>query len=199
MSKASSTKKAAVSTALGVALGVLVLTGCTGSATGDPSTAASATAGPEARTEALWAGRTAYVGDNSKVIALVDAAGFGPRGTYTLCLWTTRPPYAVTIDRDRPGQAVRATDFSEPATLLLGTVRNLDAVHVTSRGRPTPSRRRRRRPRSAMTSRRSARTGGARGLRPFAGGLSTARRAAATRGGMRRRCLAVGIRWAKQT
>jgi len=128
-------KKAFASLALGVALGAPALTGCTGSSTDDPSTAASATGGPEARTEALWAGRTAYVGDNSKVIALVDQAGFGPLGTYTLSLWTTRPPYAVTIDLPHPAKPFEQTDFSEAATLLLGTVRNLDAVHVTSQGK----------------------------------------------------------------
>lgn len=126
-------KKVIASTALGLALGASALTGCTGS--DDPSTTASATGGPEARTEALWAGRTAYVGDNSKVIALVDAAGFGPRGTYTLSLWTTRPPYAVTIDLPHPAKPFEQTDFSAAATLLLGTVRNLDVVHVTSQGK----------------------------------------------------------------
>ncbi|GAA2021285.1 hypothetical protein GCM10009740_07320 [Terrabacter terrae] len=128
-------KTALASAALRVALGVLALTGCTGAAADDPSTAASATGGPDARTEALWAGRTAYVGDNSKVIALVDQAGFGPLGTYTLSLWTTRPPYAVTIDLPHPAKPFEQTDFSEAATILLGTVSNLDAVHVTSQGK----------------------------------------------------------------
>jgi len=128
-------KKALASLALGVALGAPALAGCTGSSTDGPSTAASGTGGPEARTEALWAGRTAYVGDNSKVIALVGQAGFGPLGTYTLSLWTTRPPYAVTIDLPHPAKPFEQTDFSEAATILLGTVRNLDAVHVTSQGK----------------------------------------------------------------
>ncbi|WP_374968326.1 DUF4825 domain-containing protein [Terrabacter sp. BE26] len=128
-------KKALASMVLGAALGALALTGCTGSGADGPSTAASATGGPEARTAALWADRTAYVGDNSKVIALVDQAGFGPLGTYTLSLWTTRPPYAVTIDLPHPAKPFEQTDFSEAATILLGTVRNLDAVHVTSQGK----------------------------------------------------------------
>lgn len=68
-------------------------------------------------------------------LALVDAAGFGPRGTYTLSLWTTRPPYAVTIDLPRPAKPFEQTDFSAAATTLLVTVRNLDAVHVTSQGK----------------------------------------------------------------
>ena len=54
---------------------------------------------------------------------------------YTLSLWTTRPPYAVTIDLPQPAKPFEQTDFSEAATILLGTVRNLDAVHVTSQGK----------------------------------------------------------------
>jgi len=121
--------------ALGLALGASALTGCTGSSSDDPSTTASATVGPEARTEALWAGRTEYVGDSSKVIALVDAAGSARRGAYTLSAGTTRPPYAVTIDLPHPAKPFEQTDFSAAATILLGTVRNLDAVHVTSQGK----------------------------------------------------------------
>ena len=61
--------------------------------------------------------------------------GFGPAGSYTLSLWTTRQPYAVTIAVTDPAKPFEATDLSGPATLLLGTVTNLDAVHVTVQGR----------------------------------------------------------------
>jgi hypothetical protein len=95
----------------------------------------SATAGTDTQAQALWAHRTAYVGDNSKVLALVDDAGFGARGSYALSLWTTSRPYAVTIALTDPVKPFETTDYSGPATLLLGTVTNLDAVHVTSEGR----------------------------------------------------------------
>ncbi|GAA2743892.1 hypothetical protein GCM10009868_19440 [Terrabacter aerolatus] len=111
----------------------VMLTGCT--ATSDGTAAgSSATVGADARAQALWAHRTAYVGDNSKVIALVGDAGFGPAGTFTLSLWTTSKPYAVTIALSDPAKPVASTDFTAPATLLLGTVTNLDAVHVTAAG-----------------------------------------------------------------
>jgi len=110
------------------ALGVVTLAGrSTSSAEAEPGTKAQA--------QALWADRTAYTGDNSKVSALVDDAGFGPQGTYSLSLWTTRPPYAVTISMHEPAKPFDQTDFSGPATLLLGTVGNLETVHVTSQGK----------------------------------------------------------------
>ena len=117
-----------------LAVSVLGLAGCTTSEPADQPRGASATVAVADRAQALWAGRTAYVGDSSKVVALVDAAGFGPRGTYSLALWTTRPPYAVTITLSDTGKPFGTTDLRAPATLLLGTVTNLDTVNVTSAG-----------------------------------------------------------------
>ena len=116
-------------------LGAVALAGCTTPDPDAPSGGPAATAGADARAQALWAHRTAYVGDNSKVIALVGDAGFGPAGTYTLSLWTTIQPYAVTIALTDPAKPFETTDYSDAATLLLGTVTNLDAVHVTSGAR----------------------------------------------------------------
>jgi hypothetical protein len=117
-----------------LAVSVLGLAGCTASEPADQPRGASATVAVADRTQALWAGRTAYVGDSSKVVALVDAAGFGPRGSYSVALWTTRPPYAVTVTLSDPAKPFDTTDLAGPATLLLGTVTNLDTVHVTSAG-----------------------------------------------------------------
>ena len=122
-------RTALVSLAIGV-----TLAGCTTSRADAPSVPSGSVAS-EDRVQALWADRTAYVGDNSKVIALVGDAGFGPAGSYSLSLWTTRPPYAVTITVTDPAKPLDATDLTGPATLLLGTVTNLDAVHVTGPGR----------------------------------------------------------------
>ena len=116
-----------VRTVLGaLALSVVALTGCTSSAQPDPY---------ETRAQALWADRTAYTGDNSKVLALVGAAGFAPEGGYSLSLWTTRPPYAVTVEVPEPAKPFETIDYTTPATLLLGTVGNLETVRVTSEGR----------------------------------------------------------------
>ncbi|GAA2472951.1 hypothetical protein GCM10009858_07780 [Terrabacter carboxydivorans] len=115
-------------------LGAVALTGCTTSPPEGGGTDPSATIGVDARAQALWAHRTAYVGDNSKVIALVGDAGFGPAGSFTLSLWTTSKPYAVTVALTDPAKPFGTTDFRAPATLLLGTVTNLDAVHVTAAG-----------------------------------------------------------------
>ena len=125
----------AVRSTLGaLVLGAAALAGCTTPDPDAPSASPVATVGADAQAQALWAHRTAYVGDNSKVIALVGDAGFGPAGSYTLSLWTTRKPYAVTIALTDPAKPFETTDFSAPATLLLGTVTNLDAVHVTAAG-----------------------------------------------------------------
>ncbi|WP_020144899.1 DUF4825 domain-containing protein [Terracoccus sp. 273MFTsu3.1] len=118
-----------------LAVGVLALAGCTTSPADDPSSGASGPVAADDRAQALWADRTAYVGDNSRVVALVEDAGFGPVGSFSLSLWTTRPPYAVTITVTDPAKPLEATDLTGPATLLLGTVTNLDAVHVTGPGR----------------------------------------------------------------
>ena len=118
-----------------LAVGVLALAACTSSPADAPSPGASGSVAANVRAQALWADRTAYVGDNSRVLALVEDAGFGPVGSYSLSLWTTRPPYAVTITVTDPAKPLDATDLTGPATLLLGTVTNLDAVHVTGPGR----------------------------------------------------------------
>ncbi len=44
----------------------------------------------------------------------------------------------MTITVTDPAKPFATTDYSGAATLLLGTVANLDAVHVTSGGGPTP-------------------------------------------------------------
>ena len=107
------------------------LAGCTSGGTtqvGAGSAGGDATA--SARTDTLWANRTDYTGDNSKVIGLVREAGFGPTGSYTISLGTSSRPYALTVTLDEPEKPADATDFTTPATVLLGTVGNLDEVYV---------------------------------------------------------------------
>lgn len=102
-----------------------VLTGCGGSPEdGDvPS-----------RAQSLWSSRVRYLGDSSRVAALVREVGPAPEGSYSIALRTAKQPYALTIELGRLHKPFGATDFSEPATLLLGLVANLDTVSVTSNG-----------------------------------------------------------------
>jgi hypothetical protein len=72
------------------------------------------------------------VGDNSKVAALTADAGFGALGTHTIALYTTAPPYVVTVAYDSLAKPFDTVDFTTPVTLLLGTVTNLDRVEVRS-------------------------------------------------------------------
>lgn len=110
-------------------LGAVALTGCTSAA--EPG-AASMDAASQART--LWQDRTEYVGDNSKVIALAEDAGFGAMGAHTLSLQTATTPYAVTVNYSALDKPFETVDFTRPATLLLGTIGNLDRIEVTSDG-----------------------------------------------------------------
>lgn len=87
---------------------------------------------PPGGAQSLWADRTDFVGDNSRVAALVDHTGFGPAGTYALSLQSKQTPYSITVAFDHLDKPFVDIDFSAEATLVLGLVANLDAVTVTS-------------------------------------------------------------------
>lgn len=106
-------------------LTLVALTGCGGS----PNDA-----NVPSRAQALWSSRARYVGDSSRVAVLVREVGPAPEGSYRISLETAKPPYALTIELERLHKPFDATDFREPATLLLGLVTNLDRVSVTSSG-----------------------------------------------------------------
>jgi hypothetical protein len=89
-------------------------------------------ASPPNRAQALWSSRTPYVGDNSRVVALVRKVAPAPAGTYIIRLETSSRPYRLNIELDRLDKAFAQTDFTEQATLLLGLVANLDEVSITS-------------------------------------------------------------------
>ena len=86
------------------------------------------------RAQSLWSSRVRYLGDSSRVAALAREVGPAPEGSYSISLQTAKPPYALTIELERSHKPFDATDFSEPATLLLGLVANLDKVSVTTSG-----------------------------------------------------------------
>jgi hypothetical protein len=82
----------------------------------------------------LWSSRARSLGDGPRVAGLVREVAPAPEGSYSIDLQTTKPPSTLTVDLERSGKPFDATDFSEPATLLLGLVTNLDRVTVTSSG-----------------------------------------------------------------
>jgi hypothetical protein len=87
---------------------------------------------PSARAQSLWSARTDFVGDNARVIALADDAGFGPEGSFSLSLQTQQAPYGLTVAFDSLDKPFDDVDFRSNATLMLGLVANLDKVSVTS-------------------------------------------------------------------
>lgn len=113
----------AVATAAAV---VLALTGC-GSA---PPTGPEARA--RARTTGLFTARTAYLGDNPRILALVAKVGAASDGPFTLALHTTSAPLGLTVNLKHPVKPFRDTDFREAATLLLGLIGNADQVTFTA-------------------------------------------------------------------
>lgn len=102
---------------------VATLGGCGSAATNDKSTSEA---------KVLSSMRADYVGDNSRVAALVrevfPTSDFG----YSLRLETAARPFTVTIRIDRSTKPVQHLDFSQQATLLLGLIANVDAVTVVS-------------------------------------------------------------------
>lgn len=102
---------------------MLALTGCTETAPRpDPPT----------RAESLWASRTPYVGDSSKVAALVREVQPVPARSYTIVLQTADEPYGLTIEMEDADDTAEQTDLTEQATLLLGLVENLDEVSIAA-------------------------------------------------------------------
>ncbi|WP_169925311.1 DUF4825 domain-containing protein [Sanguibacter antarcticus] len=87
---------------------------------------------PLTRTESLWAARTEFVGDNSRMIALTHEAGFGTVGDFTLSLQTKEEPYGLTVVLDALDTSLDTVDLSSETTLVLGLVSNLEVVSVTS-------------------------------------------------------------------
>ncbi len=125
------TRRLTLATGLLVAmLGLTGLSACDASGGISVGAGSGASDGAAARASSLWANRTSFAGDDSKIIALVRGAGFGPAGTYTISLGTTTRPYAVTVHLEDAAKPADTTDFTAPATLVLGTVGNLDEVHV---------------------------------------------------------------------
>lgn len=112
------------------------LSSCTVNASQD-HVAIAAGAGVDAESDALWEHRTPFVGDNSRVIALISDADFGPGASYTIKLQTEKPPYGLTVafpGGDVSGKPLAAVNFTRAATKVLGTVGNLEWVKVTGEG-----------------------------------------------------------------
>ena len=117
--------------AVTVALVGTVLAGCTAGQSDESESQDSSVR----IAESLWADRTDYVGDNSKVAAILGDAGLGSAGDYTVALETRDRPYAATVTFTSLEKPFETTDFSHQATLLLGLVGNLEEVHVAGDGK----------------------------------------------------------------
>ena len=83
--------------------------------------------------QALWDAHTPFVGDNSRVTALVNLAGPTPEGQYKLSLQTGKAPYGLTIEVLDPDKPCRDLSLDRSQILLLGLIENLDRVTVTCR------------------------------------------------------------------
>lgn len=113
----------ALSRFLGVCLVVVGAVGCGGS---------SAKPDVAVHTQSLWSFRSPYVGDNSRVAALVSEVGVARAGSYIISLQTAKSPYRLTIALKGTEKPFAATNFSDQATLLLGLIGNLDEVSISS-------------------------------------------------------------------
>ena len=115
-----------VAAAAAALLVAVTVTGCGSAPSAQRDTAHTA--------DSLWSARSPYVGDSSKVVALVSQAGFGPAGSYTVELQTERAPYGVTVRLHQLDKPFLSADFSAAATVVLGLVANLDRVTVAAGG-----------------------------------------------------------------
>ncbi|GAA1984619.1 hypothetical protein GCM10009817_27540 [Terrabacter lapilli] len=125
------TRSRAAGLIIAASLVAVPLTGC--------SVNASAGAGVDAESDALWAHRTPYVGDSNKALALIADTNFGPPRSYSIKLQTVNAPYDLTVTfptTEVDGKPLDAIDFTPAATKLLGTIGNLDSVTVTSNDTP---------------------------------------------------------------
>ena len=87
--------------------------------------------------DALMANKTPYVGDNSKVVALIDAMPL-PKGITrdTVALQTGHEPYEITvyyIMKDASGAtvngAIQGDAFQRNAAMLFALIDNVDVIH----------------------------------------------------------------------
>ncbi|WP_076261736.1 DUF4825 domain-containing protein [Intrasporangium flavum] len=113
---------------------VALLTGCSATSGRDATPSEAPTDASGRLVAQLWADRTAHVGDNSKVIALVGDTGLDALGRRTISLQTDRSPYGVTVRFPDPVKSGGPVDVTSQATLLLGTVGNLERVTVEANG-----------------------------------------------------------------
>ena len=122
---------------------VVALTGCGGSPEEphEPS-----------RAQSLWSSRTPYIGDNSRVAALVREVSPAPEGSFSIGLQTAKPPYALTIEMERldkpfdrlqrtgdaPARVGRqprqSVSYLERTRLLLDGIRRLQGPRVRREG-----------------------------------------------------------------
>ena len=130
----SSVRRACALAALTTVAAATLLAGCSATSGRDGTPSGAPTDAAGRLVASLWADRTAHVGDNSKVIALVGDSGLDAIGPRTISLQTRSAPYGLTVRYPEPVKAGGPFDVTPQATLLLGTVGNLDHVTVEANG-----------------------------------------------------------------
>lgn len=77
---------------------------------------------------------TDYTGDNSAVLNLMDAIGFGKYGEYEIQLQTEAEPYGLTVKYKgqvaQNGEKAQPYDFQREAVMMLGMVSNLEYIEI---------------------------------------------------------------------
>lgn len=120
-----------------ISSGLLMLTSCgVGTGAGERSDVTEDSALSEAVDIAsLQENSTRYLGDNSRVIALVDATGPEAVGEPTLELHTDHRPYGLVINFSSvaPGVTADTADglMTDRAVLLMATIDNVDEIRWT--------------------------------------------------------------------
>ncbi|WP_323101100.1 DUF4825 domain-containing protein [Intrasporangium sp. YIM S08009] len=120
--------------ALTIVAAATLLSGCSATSGRDATPSEAPTDASGRLVASLWADRTAHVGDNIRVIALVGDSGLDDLGPRTISLQTGSEPYGLTVRYPAPVKSGGPFDATPQATLLLGTVGNLDHVTVVANG-----------------------------------------------------------------
>lgn len=82
--------------------------------------------------EDFYDSRVEFVGNNSAVSALIGKTGLAGLGDYSIELETSMEPYGLKVIYSSTLEDLSETDLTPDAILLLGLIKNLDHVEITS-------------------------------------------------------------------
>lgn len=125
--------------AIAISGSLLMLTGCAVSTQDRGEVTKDSPLSQAVDIASLHENRTQHLGDNSRVVALVDATGPEAVGELTLELHTDHRPYGLVLDFSSvaPGVTDDVADdlMTDRAVLLMATIDNVDEVHWQLPGR----------------------------------------------------------------